>query len=73
MTDQIKNSTTDYVTIVGESFDDVWSEYRTRRLSEHEYTIVSPVVRHRFMIAGASAAAAINDQSLIVATFARRT
>ncbi len=61
----------EYVTIVGESFDEVAEECRAQRLHENEFAIVHPIQRHRFAMAGN--AAGLDGRNLVTATFARRT
>lgn len=61
----------EYITIVGNSFDEVADECRAQRLHEKHYAIVSPIQRHSFTMAGASGD--LNGRSLVTATFARRS
>jgi len=63
----------EYITIVGNSFDEVAAECRAQQLAEKRFAIVGPIQRHRFTMAGQGGnAAAINGQELVSATFARR-
>jgi hypothetical protein len=58
----------EYVTIVGNSFDEVAEECRTQRLHEKHYAILHPIQRHTVTMAGASEV----GRSLVMATFSRR-
>jgi hypothetical protein len=63
----------EYITIVGNSFDEVAEECRAQQLSEKKFAIVGPIQRHRFTMAGRDGnAASVNGQNLVTATFARR-
>jgi hypothetical protein len=61
----------EYITIVGNSFDEVADECRAQRLHEKQYAIVSPIQRHSFTMTGSGGG--LNGRSLVTATFARRT
>ncbi len=66
------NGRMEYITIVGNSFDEVAQECRDQQLSEKQFSIVSPIGRHQFTMAGQGVAHAVHGQSLVTATFARR-
>ncbi len=61
----------EYITIVGNSFDEVAEECRAQRLHEKQYAIVSPIQRHNFTMAGA--VDGFKGRDLVTATFARRS
>jgi hypothetical protein len=58
----------EYITIVGNTFDEVAEECRTQRLHEKQYAIVQPIQRHQITMAGSG-----DGRSLVTATFARRS
>ena len=72
----MNNDATDrleYITIIGNSFDEVAEECRAQQLSEKQFSIVHPIGRHQFTMAGSDGGkAGVNGQSLVTATFARR-
>ncbi len=57
----------EYLTIVGDSFDEVVAECRSLGLTEKNYAIVHPIHRHQMKTAGAAA----SEKEMVVATFAR--
>jgi len=59
------NNRMEYVTIVGDSFEEVAEECRAQGLSEKQFSIVAPINRHRLTTAGAEA------RDVVVATYAR--
>lgn len=59
----------EYITIVGNSFDEVAEECRSQRLHEQQYAILHPIERHQVTMAGAGGVA----RQLVMATFSRRT
>jgi hypothetical protein len=61
----------EYITIVGNSFDEVAEECRAQQLSAKQFSIVHPIQRHRFTMAGRGRSD-VNGQTLVTATFARR-
>ena len=64
----------EYITIVGNTFEEVTAECRAQQLSEKQFAIVTPIQRHRFTIAGrVGEAGKLNGQNVVSATFARRT
>lgn len=65
------NNRLEYITIVGNSFEEVAEECRAQQLSENDYSIVHPIGRHQITMAG-QGNAAMNGQSLVTATFSRR-
>ena len=56
----------EYVTIVGDSFEEVAEECRAQGLSEKQFSIVAPINRHRLTTAGAETV-----RDVVVATYAR--
>ena len=60
----------EYITIIGDTFEDVVRESRAQKLSEQNYSIVSPIEQHQFTMA--SHVGGVHGQKLVTATFIRR-
>lgn len=69
MSDHSQNP--EFITIVGDSFEDVAAECRAQKLYEKHYAIVSPIGRHQFAMAG-SEKGSLDGRQLVTATFVRR-
>ena len=44
----------DYVSIIGVSVDEVMQAFQTEKLGAQSYSILSPIARHRYVVAGAN-------------------
>jgi hypothetical protein len=67
------NKQDDYISIMGNSVDEVMKAFQTKRLSEQSYAILSPIARHRYVVAGGtSLEETLNAQEFFTAVFARR-
>lgn len=67
------NEQIDFVTIVGTSLEAVTAEFCARGLSQQDFSIVSRIGRHQFMMAdGAEGPTMPGGGTMIAATYARR-
>jgi len=63
----------EYITIVGNDFEEVAQECRAQRLGEKHFTILHPIARHHFAVAGtAGLEMNLSGKALVSATYARR-
>jgi hypothetical protein len=67
-----RNSQIEYVTIIGNSFDEVIAESRAQRLAQNDFSIVGPIARHQVTAAGDNALLKGGTGTFVSATFSKR-
>ena len=70
--DRQRRSQFEYVTIIGNSFEEVVAESHAQRLAQKDSSIMGPTTRHQVTAAGDNALLKSGSGTFISATFSRR-
>jgi hypothetical protein len=63
---------TEYVTIIGNSFEEVVAESQAQQLAQNNFSVTGPIARHQVTAAGENALLKSGSGTFISATFSRR-
>lgn len=66
------NDQVEYITIIGNSFEEVVTESQVQRLAQRDFSITGPIARHQVTAAGDTALLKPGSGSFVAATFSRR-
>jgi hypothetical protein len=70
--DKQRNGQFEYVTIIGNSFEEVVAESQAQRLVQRNFSITGPIARHQVAAAGKKILSDGNSGTFVSATFSRR-